>query len=98
MIYAALTLDHEQFAAAPRTLEYERFRRARDEIRDHAIDRNAPAGDHDSRLSRGHELRARAACVSRARELERRRHLARRAVAPDGQQDARRNGEGCPAE
>ena len=91
MIDRALPLDDDQIGALVRGEQHELFGRSGREVGDHAIDRNAPAGDHDPGLSGGYEPRVRAARIRRANELQRDGHLPHGAVVPDEQQ--RRRGD-----
>ena len=90
---AALAFHEQQAVAAGAavTFEHELFGRAAREIGDHAIDRRAPAGDRDAGLPGRHEFRRDVRRLCRAREFERRSHLADGAIAADGQHDTARH-------
>jgi len=87
----ALALDEEQLSPALVPLDDELLGRAREEVRDHRIDGDAPAGDRDTGLPRGHEDGAQAACARCPVEREGDRHLPDRAVRADGEHDLRRH-------
>ena len=76
-------------AARARRPRHQPRGRARDEVRDHVVDGDAPAGDRDPGLAGGDERRPQAARARRRVELQRHRHLADRAVRADGVHDPR---------
>src|ERR687896_488290 len=88
MEQSALTLDPEQVTAA-RAFDDEPLGGAREEVRDHGVDRDPPPRDHDPRLARRDEDRADPAPRRLTVELDRHRLLADRAVGPDRKDDAR---------
>ncbi len=83
-----LPLDEDPVATSLALLD-ERLRCALEEVRDHAVDGDAPALDHHAGLAGRHERRPQAGLGRRAPELERHGHLSDRAVRPNGQDHAR---------
>ena len=83
----ALALDEQQRRARGALLDEPRGR-AGDEVGDHVVDGDAPAGDRDPGLAGGHERRVQPARARGGVELERDGHLADRAVGADGVHDA----------
>ena len=90
MAERALALDEQQVAALG-ALVHEPLGRAGDEVGDHVVDGDPPAGDGDPGLARWRRTRLQLAALARRRvELQRHRHLADRAVRADGVDDAQR--------
>jgi hypothetical protein len=83
-----LPLDPEQVPPL-RTLDHQPLRGAREEVRDHRIDGDPPAGYRDTGLAGGHEHGAKTPPSRLAIELERHRHLSDRAVGADGEHHLR---------
>ena len=54
----ALAFDEEHLAPTLDTLEHQPLGCAGDEVGDHGVDRDPPAGDRDPRLARRDELAA----------------------------------------
>ena len=85
----ALALDEEELSPTLRALDDQPLRGARDEVRDHGVDGDAPAGDRDSGLPGRDELRPQPTPLSLPVELDRHGLLADRAVRADGQDGLR---------
>src|SRR5581483_12387868 len=83
----ALSLDPQQLAAPAASLDDEALGGAGDEVGDHRVDGDPPAGDRDPGLSRRNEDRPLAAAPRLEVELERDGHLPDRAIRADGEHD-----------
>ena len=83
-----LSLDPEEIALLG-TLDDEALGGAREEVRDHRVDRDPPPGDRDPRLPGRDENRPQAALARLEVELARRCHLPDRAVGTNSEDDRR---------
>src|SRR5581483_8761262 len=83
----SLSLDPQQLAAPAASLDDEALGGAGDEVGDHRVDGDPPAGDRDPGLSRRNEDRPLAAAPRLEVELERDGHLPDRAIRADGEHD-----------
>jgi hypothetical protein len=86
-----LAFDDDEIRRALRSVEDERFGRAGREIGDDAIDRYAPAGDHDPGLSGRDERGAAPGTFRCGTQFQRDGHLTDGAVIADEQQGRRRH-------
>ena len=83
----SLALHEQQLSPAPTPFDHELLGRAREEVGDNGVHRDAPACDRDPGLPGGHEERRQPSRACGAVELERDRHLPDGAVGADGEDD-----------
>src|SRR5215203_279280 len=98
MSQGALAFDEDEVGRGLGRLKHQLFGGARDEIRDHGVDADAPPRDYYAGLSSWDELGGEPGLPGGALDLQGRRHLADSAVRTYGERDLRLDLEALPRE